>query len=166
MNRTAAYMVRAIVLRRRCWRPLGGTHRRHIDPPPNRRYRCPFPTCEVDMRSRTVLFPTLAGVGLFIASIAGLSGFDLQQTAGATVPADPDDLAGTVSGPKGPEAGVWVIAETRELGTPFARTVVTDDAGRYLLPDLPPATYDVWVRGYGLVDSPKTKSKPGQQLNL
>jgi hypothetical protein len=44
--------------------------------------------------------------------------------------------------------------------------VVTDDQGRYLLPDLPKATYDIWVRGYGLVDSEKVKGTPGQQLNL
>ena len=67
-----------------------------------------------------------------------------------------DDVGGVVTGPKGPEAGVWVIAETTDLPTKFARIVVTDDRGRYLLPDLPKANYAVWVRGYGLVDSPKT----------
>jgi hypothetical protein len=79
---------------------------------------------------------------------------------------DPDDLAGTVSGAKGPEAGVWVIAETSDLPTKFARIVVTDDRGRFLLPDLPKAQYSVWVRGYGLVDSPKVQSAPGKQLSL
>ncbi|HEX6463220.1 MAG TPA: hypothetical protein VFZ98_02150, partial [Vicinamibacterales bacterium] len=63
------------------------------------------------------------------------------------------DIAGVVTGSKGPEAGVWVIAETNDLPTKFARIVVTDDRGRYLIPDLPKATYEVWVRGYGLVDS-------------
>ena len=62
--------------------------------------------------------------------------------------------------------GVWVIAETTDLPTRFVRIVVTDDRGRYLLPDLPQANYDIWVRGYGLVDSPKSKSAPGKQLNL
>jgi hypothetical protein len=71
-----------------------------------------------------------------------------------------------VTGPSGPEAGVWVIAETRDLPTKFARIVVTDDAGRYLIPDLPPASYDVWVRGYGLVDSPKLKAEPGSTMDL
>src|SRR5216684_1227226 len=66
----------------------------------------------------------------------------------------------------GPEAGVWVIAETTELPTKYAKMVVTDDQGRYVIPDLPAAAYSVWVRGYGLVDSPKTSAKPGQQLNL
>ena len=59
-----------------------------------------------------------------------------------------------------------VIAETTELPTRFARIVVTDDQGRYVIPDLPSANYQVWVRGYGLVDSPKVRAKPGQQLNL
>src|SRR5881296_3796639 len=71
------------------------------------------------------------------------------------------ELGGTVTGASGPEAGVWVIAETRDLPTKFVKIVVTDDAGRYLLPDLPKANYDVWVRGYGLVDSPKLQATPG-----
>jgi hypothetical protein len=79
---------------------------------------------------------------------------------------DGDDLAGVVTGASGPEAGVWVIAETTDLPTRFARIVVTDDRGRYLLPDLPPAGYDVWVRGYGLVDSPKRRARPGATLDL
>ena len=70
-------------------------------------------------------------------------------------------------GPSGPEAGVWVIAETTELPTKFAKIVVTDDQGRFVIPDLPPkVNYEVWVRGYGLVDSPKLRAKPGQLLNL
>ena len=66
----------------------------------------------------------------------------------------------------GPEAGVWVIAETTGLPTKFAKIVVTDDHGRYVLPGLPNATYSVWVRGYGLVDSPKVRTGPGRILNL
>jgi hypothetical protein len=76
------------------------------------------------------------------------------------------ELGGVVAGPKGPEAGVWVIAETTDLPTKFAKIVVTDDRGRYLIPELPKATYSVWVRGYGLVDSPKVRTAPGKQLNL
>ncbi len=75
------------------------------------------------------------------------------------------DIGGTVVGAAGPEAGVWVIAETTELPTKFARIVVTDDQGRYLIPDLPVANYSVWVRGYGLADSAKLTAKPGQILN-
>ena len=77
-----------------------------------------------------------------------------------------NEIGGTVASSKGPEAGVWVIAETTELPTKFARIVVTDDQGRYLIPDLPTADYTVWVRGYGLVDSPKMRAKPGTTLDL
>jgi hypothetical protein len=76
------------------------------------------------------------------------------------------DIGGVVTGPNGPEAGVWVIAGTTDLPTRFARIVVTDDAGRYLIPDLPDASYSVWVRGYGLVDSPRTEARPGRMLDL
>ena len=79
---------------------------------------------------------------------------------------DADDIGGVVTGAGGPEAGVWVIAETADLPTRFARIVVTDDQGRYLIPDLPEASYDVWVRGYGLVDSDKLRAAPGTALNL
>src|SRR3954463_734092 len=70
-------------------------------------------------------------------------------------------IAGTVRSASGPEAGVWVIAETKDLPTNFIKIVVTDDQGRFLLPELPTANYSVWVRGYGLVDSPKVTMKPG-----
>ncbi|HEY7699535.1 MAG TPA: carboxypeptidase-like regulatory domain-containing protein, partial [Vicinamibacteria bacterium] len=86
----------------------------------------------------------------------------------ATVPgqAVDDDLGGIVRSEKGPEAGVWVIAETTELPTRFVKIVVTDDQGRYLMPDLPKGSYSVWVRGYGLVDSPKIRTTPGKTLDL
>ena len=76
------------------------------------------------------------------------------------------DIGGTVTGPKGPEAGVWVIAETSDLPTKYVKIVVTDDRGRYLIPELPKASYSVWVRGYGLVDSPKQRATPGTTLAL
>jgi hypothetical protein len=79
---------------------------------------------------------------------------------------DGDDIGGVVSGPNGPEAGVWVIAESVDLPTKFAKIVVTDQLGRYVIPDLPAVNYSVWVRGYGLVDSPKMRAKPGQLLDL
>ena len=81
-------------------------------------------------------------------------------------PAGSDDLRGTVRSPAGPEAGVWVIAETDDLDTGFRKIVVTDDAGRFLVPDLPDASYRVWVRGYGLVDSDPVTAEPGQTLTL
>jgi hypothetical protein len=88
------------------------------------------------------------------------------QPTSPTIPIDSDDLGGVVSGPKGPEAGVWVIAETTDLPTKLVRIVTTDDQGRYVVPDLPKANYQVWVRGYGLVDSPKVQSTPGKIVNL
>ncbi|MFL5072324.1 MAG: carboxypeptidase regulatory-like domain-containing protein [Xanthobacteraceae bacterium] len=99
---------------------------------------------------------------LLFLMFAALTPASAQQ--GLTVGAN--ELGGVVAGPSGPEAGVWVIAETSELPTKFAKIVVTDDQGRYLIPDLPKANYDVWVRGYGLVDSQKMKSEPGRTLNL
>src|SRR5881296_3393083 len=89
-----------------------------------------------------------------------------QPAPQGAIQIDSDDIGGVVTSKNGPEAGVWVIAETTELGTRFARIAVTDDHGRYVIPDLPQATYSVWVRGYGLVDSPKVKSARGRILNL
>src|ERR1700759_5519552 len=83
-----------------------------------------------------------------------------------SVPIDGKSISGVVKSPHGAEAGGWVIAQTNDLGTRFAKMVVTDDQGRYVLPDLPKAKYKVWVRGYGLVDSAKVDSEPGKQLNL
>jgi len=76
------------------------------------------------------------------------------------------EIGGVVTGAGGPEAGAWVIAETTDLPTKFAKIVVTDDSGRFMIPDMPKAKYKVWVRGYGLVDSPKVDGEPGQTLNL
>jgi len=98
--------------------------------------------------------------------MASLPWVNAQQRSAATVAIDPDDIGGVVTSSKGPEAGVWVIAETSELPTKFARIVVTDDQGRYVLPDLPRANYQVFVRGYGLVDSARVGAKPGQHLDL
>jgi hypothetical protein len=89
-----------------------------------------------------------------------------QQTPGALVTVGNTDIGGIVTGARGPEAGVWVIAETADLPTPYTKIVVTDDRGRYLIPDLPQANYSVWVRGYGLVDSPKVQTARGKTLNL
>lgn len=114
----------------------------------------------IDMikKSKFVMGAVLGAVLLMI--VAGCS-----QNSG-NVPIDSDDIGGVVTSSSGPEAGVWVIAETMDLPTKYAKIVVTDDMGRYLLPDLPDATYSIWVRGYGLVDSPKTQSEPGTTLDL
>src|SRR6266446_1135756 len=105
----------------------------------------------------------LALAGVFLGcSFAWLG----AQQAGGGVALDSDDIGGVVASSKGPEAGVWVIAETTELPTKFVRIVVTNDQGRYVVPDLPRATYQVFVRGYGLVDSVRVPAKRGQHLDL
>src|SRR5215831_2466556 len=111
------------------------------------------------MRSKHLLY-------LGVAALAGVLAAAPAALKAQTVAIDNDDIGGVVTGPKGPEAGVWVIAETTELGTKMAKIVVTDDQGRYVLPALPKANYMVWVRGYGLVDSPKVQAQPGKLLNL
>jgi hypothetical protein len=90
---------------------------------------------------------------------------EAQQPA-ADVAIDPDDIGGVVRGPNGPEAGVWVIAETRDLAVRYIKSVVTDDSGRFVIPDLPPASYSVWARGYGLVDSVRQTTRPGQRVAI
>src|SRR5437667_5550238 len=106
---------------------------------------------------------SLAVAGVLAASFTWVSA---QQRTSATVAIDADDIGGVVTSSKGLEAGVWVIAETTDLPTKFAKMVVTDDQGRYVLPDLPQASYQIFVRGYGLVDSPRVPAKPGQHLDL
>ena len=103
-------------------------------------------------------------VPCLLAAVA-LSGCSKRGGQG-DIAVDGDDIAGVVTSNAGPEAGVWVIAETADLGTHFAKIVVTDQQGRYLIPDLPAADYQVWVRGYGLADSEKVSGKPGRRLNL
>ena len=81
-----------------------------------------------------------ACIGLY--SILSFTPSHAQQPAGE-VAIDNDDIGGVVTGPKGPEAGVWVIAETRDLPVRYIKTVVTDDRGRFVVPDLPQASYSV-----------------------
>ncbi|MGE3841643.1 MAG: carboxypeptidase-like regulatory domain-containing protein [Vicinamibacterales bacterium] len=89
-----------------------------------------------------------------------------QAQQAERVPIDSDDIGGVVTGPRGPEAGVWVVAETRDLQVRYIKIVVTDDRGRYVIPDLPDANFSVWVRGYGLVDSAKVMSRRGRQVDF
>jgi hypothetical protein len=89
-----------------------------------------------------------------------------MQSRSAAAAGASDYIEGVVTSSKGPEAGVWVIAETADLPTKYAKIVVSDDRGRYVLPELPTANYEVFVRGYGLVDSARVPAKPGQRLDL
>src|SRR6266576_4525054 len=111
------------------------------------------------LSTTVVAFSVAAALLTFNHGVAG-------QQARPAVQIDRDDIGGVVTGANGPEAGVWVIAETTDLPTTFAKIVVTDDQGRYLVPDLPGARYSVWVRGYGLVDSPRVQASPGMTLDL
>ncbi len=110
---------------------------------------------------REVLFATTCLVAANVASI----GTSLAAAAPA-VPVNPNGIGGVVTSSHGPEAGVWVIAETLELSSRTIKIVVTDDQGRFMLPDLPKAKYDIWVRGYGLVDSERVQGAPGKNMNL
>jgi hypothetical protein len=111
-------------------------------------------------------FPGMLAVAVATLLATALAGRSAQQRSREAIRIDEDDIGGAVTSAKGPEAGVWVIAETADLPTKFVKIVVTDDRGRYLLPDLPKASYNVWVRGYGLVDSPKVQAAPGKIVNL
>ncbi len=110
---------------------------------------------------------TIATAG-FAAAAGLLALVSVPCQAQQAVAIDNDDIGGVVRGPAGPEAGVWVIAETTELPTKFAKIVVTDDQGRYVIPDLPPkVNYEVWVRGYGLVEFAQDarQARPAAQLD-
>ena len=110
--------------------------------------------------------------GFVLAGAIALVGARQQANQAAALAAanrvaiDPDDIGGVVNGPNGPEAGVWVIAETTDTPTKFHKIVVTDDQGQFVVPDLPRANYKVWVRGYGLVDSAPVTSAVGVHLAL
>src|SRR6266481_5663851 len=117
---------------------------------------------ETDMQMNRV--PYLLGFAILWLFCVG--GLNALQVSDGNLRIGGGDLGGVVTSAKGPEAGVWVIAETTDLPTKFVKIVVTDDRGRYLVPDLPKASYNVWVRGYGLVDSAKVQAAPGKIVNL
>ena len=104
----------------------------------------------------------LLGADLLVAAVL------VTLTTGQPVAAAGDDgvITGVVTSRNGPEAGVWVIADTDDLDTHFRKIVVTNNAGRFLLPELPAATYSVWVRGYGLADSDPVTASPGAEVEL
>ena len=115
-----------------------------------------------DREEMRIAFRPRFSLTLAALLVAGVAIWSVGATARQSGMAD-GVITGTVSGDNGPEAGVWVIAETEELETKFAKIVVTDDSGRFVLPQLPEATYDVWVRGYGLVDSEKVQLATGRE---
>src|SRR5919204_2317713 len=119
-----------------------------------------------DMRTARGWYVGLVAVGIAVLLAASSARLSAQQNPDEAVRIDDDDIGGVVTSAHGPEAGVWVIAESTDLPTTFAKIVVTDEQGRYVMPGLPKANYSVWVRGYGLVDSPKVQTAPGKILNL
>jgi hypothetical protein len=118
------------------------------------------------MRTTRGLYIGLMAIAIAVLLTAPSARLSAQQSTDPAIRIGNNDLGGVVTGPNGLEAGVWVIAETTDLPTEFAKIVVTDDRGRYVMPDLPKANYHVWVRGYGLVDSPKVQTAPGKILDL
>ena len=118
------------------------------------------------MKTKIKFLMVAATAACLAGSYVSFNSLSAQQRPAPEVAIGSADVGGVVTSKTGAEAGVWVIAETTDLPTKFAKAVVTDDRGRYVLPELPKAKYDVWVRGYGLVDSPKVKATPGQHLNL
>jgi hypothetical protein len=114
----------------------------------------------MSMGSRYLSMFSAALLGTALTAVAATS-------ASAQAPAvKANQIGGVVTGASGPEAGVWVVAETTDLPTRYIRIAVTDDQGRYLIPDLPRGSYTVFARGYGLVDSAKTKTDLGKTVNI
>ena len=144
-----------------------------LDTAPEKALLFPFPSVrgltrsktvhkELTMRMRLNRRRGVFGVAVLLAT--GLAWIGPGLTAQGAI--DGDDIGGIVRSANGPEAGVWVIAETNDFDTLYRKTVVTGDGGRYVLPDLPNARYRVWVRGYGLKDSEPVTGAPGTTLNL
>lgn len=121
-------------------------------------------------RSRATGWLSLATVALTLAvgdaREARQRGRSDRTAAAARVAIDADDIGGTVMSDEGPEGGVWVIAESTALPTRFVRIVVTDDSGRYVVPDLPPGPYELFVRGYGLVNTARVPARPGRHVDF
>ena len=110
--------------------------------------------------SRSKFTSALLTVGV-ICLIAKFAVFPSNaQQKGAAAAGPQGYITGTVQSDKGPEAGVWVIAETKETSTGLIKIVVTDDRGRFMLPELPTASYKVWSRGYGILDTAPLEMKP------
>jgi hypothetical protein len=116
------------------------------------------------MNIRRILYSGAAAITFAVLVVGASTPVRAQQNAPVSI--GDTDIGGVVTGPNGPEAGVWVIAETADLPTKMVKIVVTDDQGRYVMPDLPKANYTVWARGYGLVDSVKATSAPGKIVNI
>src|SRR5262249_52023156 len=90
-------------------------------------------TKEPDMR-RTRQSYLNSAAAIAVAAFVAMPLTVHAQGAGQAVAIDNDDIGGVVTGPNGPAAGVWEIAEARDPPTRLTRGVVTDDQGRAVLP--------------------------------
>ncbi|WP_217914824.1 hypothetical protein [Miltoncostaea marina] len=108
--------------------------------------------------------PTIAATALVaLAAVIAAVGCGSDDGSGG----DAGVIEGTVtSGDGTPEAGVWVVAETDSLPTKYRKIVVTNDDGKFLLPEMPEADYQVWARGYGLLDTSKVDARTGDSVEL
>ena len=111
---------------------------------------------------RTTLV-AIAGI-LLSSLVIAISG---QTGAKPAVAIDNDDIGGVVTGRARARGGrLGDRGNQRPADPPHQEASSPTIGGAILVPDLPKANYDVWVRGYGLVDSPKVKATPGKTVNL
>ena len=73
-------------------------------------------------------------IGSWMAATVAALAVACASQIGSEINIGESDLGGVVTSPNGPEAGVWVIAETTGLPTKYAKIVVTDERGRYVIP--------------------------------
>src|SRR5438876_11553214 len=106
------------------------------------------------MKPKKLLSFSFVVLGVALLFAPWPAGLTAQQNNGGAVRIDADDIGGVLTGANGPEASVAVIAATTELPTKFTKIVVTDEQGRYVMPDLPKAIYRERMRGYRLVKAP------------
>src|SRR5437868_4486341 len=118
--------------------------------------------------TRTMLWAILVVLCVMARPTVGQQSGASRNAGASGVQVDKNSVGGVVVNSNGakPEAGVWVIAETKSLPVPFRKIVVTDDLGRFLVPDLPDGSYELWVRGYGLKDSERVPAAKGAQVKL
>src|SRR5437879_9245221 len=118
--------------------------------------------------ARTMFWTLLVALCVMARPAVGQQSGAARSAGDSGVQVDKNSVGGVVLNSNGakPEAGVWVIAETKSLPVPFRKIVVTDDQGRFLVPDLPDGAYELWVRGYGLKDSEPVKSARGETVKL
>src|SRR5206468_10813562 len=103
------------------------------------------------MRMARASYVGIVAVAIAVLLTASQLRSTAQPTADPAIRIGSSDLGGRVTSANGPEAGVWVIAETTDLPTRVIKIVATDDRGRYVIPELPESTYRVRVLGEGLV---------------